>query len=108
MDFKNLLLFVVIFYSTTTSGLYAQVGINTVTPRKTLEVGGTVKISDSLTIKEIHALKDDDTSTFLIQDNNNFINIMDVSDPTQAALGYIQEYLIVIPKIGRASCRERV
>lgn len=99
MDFKGLLLFVTIFYLATTSGLYSQVGINTVAPRKTLEVGGTVKISDSLTIKEIHALKDEDTSTFLIQDSNNFINIMDVSNPTQAALGYIQEYLIVNPDL---------
>lgn len=99
MDLKNLLLFVCIFFSVTTARLFSQVGINTITPRKTLEVGGSVKISDSLKIKEIHALRDGDTSTFLIQDSNNFINIMDVSNPTQAALGYIQEYLIVNPDL---------
>lgn len=99
MNLKHLLLFVFLFYATATWSLYSQVGINTVTPRKTLEVGGNVKISNSLIIGEIDALRDGDTSTFLIQDNNNFINIMDVSNPTQAALGYIQEYLIVNPDL---------
>lgn len=99
MDFKNLLLFVIVFYLGKSPDVYSQVGINTTNPRKTLEVGGNVKISDFLTIKEIHALKDDDTSTFLIQDNFNYISIMDVSNPTGAALGYIQEYLIVNPDL---------
>lgn len=99
MDLKNLLLFVFIFYLGATFNVHSQVGINTITPRKTLEVGGNVKISDTLTIKEIHTLKDDDTSTFLIQDSQNYISIMDVSNPTGTALGYIQEYLIVNPDL---------
>lgn len=77
--------------------VYPQVGINTTTPRKTLEVAGDTKISDLITIKEIRSLRDGENSTFLIQDDQNDIKVMDVSNPTGQALGYIQEYIIVHP-----------
>lgn len=80
------------------SQLYSQVGINTTTPRKDLEVGGDMGISDSIEIMSIKALKDTDSSTFLIQDDS-FIKALDVSNPTGAALGYIQEYVIVNPNL---------
>ncbi|MEX2349377.1 MAG: hypothetical protein WD554_00705 [Flavobacteriaceae bacterium] len=72
----------------------AQVGINTTTPRTTLEVGGSMLISDDLDVGIIKSMNDQDTSTFLIQDNNNDIKALDVSNPTGAALGYIQEYVV--------------
>ncbi len=77
--------------------LNAQVGINTTAPRATLEVGGSMKISDTVEVANIHALKDGDNSTFLIQNGQNNIKTLDVSNPTGAALGYIQVYHIVNP-----------
>tara|TARA_R110002072_G_scaffold48716_15_gene133251 strand:- start:9363 stop:9983 length:621 start_codon:yes stop_codon:yes gene_type:complete len=73
----------------------AQVGINTTTPRTTLEVGGSTLISDDLEIGIIKSMDDLDASTFLIQDVDNKVRALDVSNPTGAALGYIQEYVIV-------------
>ncbi|MCR9181575.1 MAG: hypothetical protein NXH73_01500 [Flavobacteriaceae bacterium] len=73
----------------------AQVGINTTSPRTTLEVGGSTLISDDLEIGIIKSMNDFDASTFLIQDIDNKIRALDVSNPTGAALGYIQEYVIV-------------
>lgn len=73
----------------------AQVGINNTTPRTTLEVGGSMLISDELEIGIIKSMEDQDASTFLIQDAQNDIKSLDVSNPTGAALGYIQEYVIV-------------
>ncbi len=72
----------------------AQVGINTTTPRTTLEVGGSMLISNDLDIGIIKSMDDQDASTFLVQNNNNDIKALDVSNPTGAALGYIQEYVI--------------
>lgn len=72
----------------------AQVGINTTTPRTTLEVAGSMLISNDLDIGVIETMDDHDNSTFLIQDASNEIKTLDVSNPTGAALGYIQEYVI--------------
>lgn len=77
--------------------VHAQVGVNTTLPRTELEVGGEMKISDSLEVAHIRAMRDGDRSTFLIQDQQDFIKTLDVSNPTGAALGYIQVYLIVNP-----------
>lgn len=76
-----------------------QVGINTVSPRKELEVAGSVKITEGIRVEEINSLKDHQTSTFLYQENNNRINSMDVSNPSGVALGYIQEYVIRNPNL---------
>lgn len=73
---------------------FSQVGINTTEPRKTLEVGGDMLISEDIEIGTINLLRDEDTATFLLQDNTNRIQSIDVSNPTGAALGYIQEYVI--------------
>lgn len=83
----------------TFSEIYAQVGINTTTPRKALEVAGNVKISESIIISKVNSLDDNSKSTFLIQDENNDIKAMDVSNPVGSALGYIQEYLVVNPNL---------
>lgn len=72
----------------------AQIGINTTTPRTTLEIGGSMLISNDLDIGIIKSMDDNDASTFLIQDSQNDIKTLDVSNPTGAALGYIQEYVI--------------
>jgi hypothetical protein len=79
------------------TGPYAlsqQVGIGTTTPRTTLEVAGDTQISGIMDIGTIPSLQDNESSTFLIQDTDNSIQTMDVSNPTGAALGYIQTYVI--------------
>jgi len=98
LPLKIILLFSIIFLCLT-STVFSQIGINTTTPRKTLEVGGDVQISNNINIGLIKPLKDNDTSTFLIQDNDNSIKSLDVSNPTGAALGYIQEYIITNPNL---------
>lgn len=75
----------------------AQVGINTATPRVTLEVAGDALITGNLNIGSYLNLAANDTSTFLIQDSGNNLRSLDVSNPTGAALAYIQEYQIVNP-----------
>lgn len=79
--------------------LFSQVGIGTTNARKTLEVAGDVQISGDLEIVTLNPLKDADTSTFLIQDSDDSIKSIDVSNPTGAALGYIQEYTITNPDL---------
>lgn len=76
---------------------FSQVGINTTTPRKTLEVAGDVIISNNIEIGIKRAMTDTDNSTFLIQDIDNKIKSLDVNNPTNDALGYIQEYEIYHP-----------
>lgn len=79
--------------------LFSQVGINTTTPRKTLEVAGDMKVSNNLEVGNFNPLKDSNTSTFLIQNSGNSIVSMDASNPTGSALGYIQEYVITNPDL---------
>lgn len=79
--------------------VFSQVGINTTNPRKTLEVGGAMKISESIHIGNLDPLQDTDTSFFLIQDANDDVKSIDVSNPTGEALAYIQEYYIVNPNL---------
>jgi hypothetical protein len=77
----------------------AQVGIGTKTARKTLEVAGDVLISGNIDIGMYNPLKDNDVSTFLIQESDASIKSVDVSNPTGVALAYIQEYYIVNPNL---------
>ena len=99
MTYKSIYFCIGCFWMLALSNVQAQVGINTTTPRKTLEVAGNMKISDSIEIGQINALKDTDTSTFLIQDNELFIKTLDVSNPIGSALGYVQVYEIVNPQL---------
>lgn len=87
-----LLLFFFIFLN---NGLFSQVtGINTTTPRKTLEVNGTTKISNNLIIGRIDELDDADDYTFLMQEDSDKIRELDVTNPVSSALGYMQDYNI--------------
>lgn len=73
------------------------VGIGTTTPRTTLEIAGGMIISQELDLLRKEAMTDTDISTFLIQDGVDEIKTLDVSNPTGAALGYIQKYVITNP-----------
>ncbi len=99
MTYKTVFFYIGLFWLCTLYKVHSQVGINTTSPRKALEVAGSMKISDSIEINQINTLKDLDTSTFLIQDNLDFIKTLDVSNPTGAALGYIQVYVIENPNL---------
>jgi len=96
-NIQTLLLFTFFLYSGFT--LFSQVGINTKNARKTLEVAGDMIISGGFDIGNYNPLKDSDTSSFLIQESNNTIKSLDVSNPTGVALAYIQEYIIVNPNL---------
>ncbi len=91
---QSLPIILLVFLYCINSNLHAQVGINTEYPRKTLEIAGDMNISDSIDISIVHALTDEDTSTFLIQNEVDQVKTLDVSNPTGAALGYIQKYII--------------
>jgi hypothetical protein len=77
--------------------IFSQVGINTTNPRVTLEIAGDVKVSGNLEITSYKDQEDNESSTFLLQEPTDQIKSIDVSNPTGAALGYIQEYIIVNP-----------
>ncbi len=77
----------------------AQLGINTLSPRTTLEVAGDMFISETLEIMNYNTLTDVDQQTFLVQDGDNSIKSLDVSNPTGVALAYIQEYVIEDPDL---------
>ncbi len=63
-----------------------------------LEVNGDVRISGAIDV-DMEPLRQGQTSTFLIQDTDNSLKSLDVSNPTGAALGYIQEYVITNPDL---------
>lgn len=88
---------VVILLAIISQNLVSQVGINTINPRTTLEVAGDTNITGEIEIGNVASLTDGEQSTFLIQDTDNSIKSIDVSNPTGAALGYIQEYEIINP-----------
>ena len=58
-----------------------------------------MSISNSVEIGDYSGLNDADASTFLIQETNNSIKSLDVSNPTGVALAYIQEYVIEDPNL---------
>ncbi len=74
------------------------VGIGTTTPRTNLEIAGGMIISQELDLLRKEAMTDTDSSTFLIQNGADEIKTLDVSNPTGAALGYIQKYVITNPQ----------
>ena len=89
--------FLLIFFICSFQFLVAQVGIGTSTPRKALEVAGDMIVSQTMDVMNYNDLTDNGTSTFLLQESNNSIKSIDVSNPSGAALGYIQEYIVVNP-----------
>lgn len=79
-------------------GQTTGVGIGTTNPRVKLEVAGDANLRTGLKIGVIENMQDEDTSTFLVQEDlNKKIKTLDVSNPTGTALGYIQEYIIRNP-----------
>ena len=99
MNLKIYCCLLVVFFATYSS-LFSQntaVGIGTTDPRMKLEVAGDALLRSGVRIGVIDNLKDDDTSTFLVQEGNARIKSLDVSNPTGAALGYIQVYEIYNP-----------
>jgi len=73
----------------------AQVGINTVLPRKTLEVAGDMEINGSMDIGRVRPVENLGFNTFLVQENDGDIRQLNIANPNSAALGYIQEYVVV-------------
>ena len=88
-----------IFLSCSFQFLSAQVGIGTSTPRMTLEIAGDMEVSQTLDVMTLNDLTDSGSSNFLLQESNNSIKSIDVSNPSGAALGYIQEYIIINPNL---------
>jgi hypothetical protein len=88
-----------IFFSNSFQFLSAQVGIGTSNPRMALEIAGDMIVSQTMDVMNYDDLTDSGTSTFLLQEWNNSIKSIDVSNPSGAALGYIQEYIIVNPNL---------
>ncbi len=88
-----------IFFICSFHVLSAQVGIGTKSPRKTLEVAGDMIISDAIDIGTYNPLVDGNISSFVVQEPDNTIKSLDVSNPTGVALAYIQEYRIVNPNL---------
>jgi hypothetical protein len=62
-------------------------------------VAGDMKISNSINIGKVAPLEDSDTNTFLVQRDGGYVKSLDVSNPTGAALGYVQEYIITNPNL---------
>lgn len=91
--------FLWIFFICSFQFLSAQVGIGTSNPRKALEVAGDMKVSQTMNVLNFNDLTDSGTSNFLLQESNNSIKSIDVSNPSGAALGYIQEYIIINPNL---------
>jgi hypothetical protein len=58
-----------------------------------------MEIFNGLEITNHTAQSDSDTTTFLIQEGDNSIKSLDVSNPTGVALAYIQEYVIEDPDL---------
>ena len=92
----HVLLFPLYFIMVSNALAQQSVGIGTKTPRTKLEVAGSMNVSGQLDFQK-DAITENDRSTFLIQNNNDKIKTLDVSNPTGAALGYIQEYVIENP-----------
>ena len=74
---------------------FSQVGINTKTPRKTLEVKGNTEIDGTIKIGTVNSIEDSEQFTFLMQENSGEIKTLDAANVSIGnALGYIQEFEI--------------
>lgn len=88
-----------LFLLLSTSVFGQKVGINTQTPRKTLEVAGDMVVTQQTVISELPPIADGDEASFLIQNDSDFIIKLDPKNPSGAALGYIQTYIIENPNL---------
>jgi len=89
---RILLVFTLLFIYTKSN---AQVGINTTTPRATLDVNGNTKISNHLAVGTINDVKDADAYTFLMQEPSLKIRALDAASATFGnGLGYFMEYKV--------------
>lgn len=87
-------------FSILSASVFGQkVGINTQTPRKTLEVAGDMVVTQQTVISELPPIADGDEASFLIQNDSDFIIKLDPKNPSGAALGYIQTYIIENPNL---------
>jgi len=75
---------------------YAQterVGINTNTPRKTLEVDGSTKVTGTINIGTVNTIGSSDTYTFLMQEPTKTIRALDAATAKKGnALGYFMRF----------------
>lgn len=69
------------------------VGINTTSPRKTLEVAGNANIDGEVRVNVIDEFTQDEEVTFLIQNQTNFVKEIDASGDG-LAVAYFQEYIL--------------
>jgi len=91
-------LFLLTFVYLITYSQTEKVGINTTTPRKTLEVNGSTKIDEQIQIGTISSITTSDTYRFLMQKNTgNSKLIKEIGNSSASeinALGYFLEYEI--------------
>jgi len=94
---KQKLLFglIVMLFCSSFAVAQSRTGINTTTPRKTLEVNGSVKITNNIDIGTINDVATGDTYTFLVQEPTKKIRALDAATATPGnALGYFIKYRV--------------
>ena len=87
---KNILLFIFCLLSLP---IFAQVGINTTTPRTTLEVAGNTIIDGTINVNNIDVVQNEDVSYLLTQNQGNMIKELNTTQVGNA-LAYFQEYVL--------------
>ena len=91
---QKLLAFVLLLFVATITA-QTRVGVKTNTPRKTLEVNGSTKITGDLKIGTINDISNTDTYTFLMQESSNKIKALDAANATVGnSLGYFMKYRV--------------
>lgn len=89
---RNYLLFM--FWSLISTTAFTQVGINTTTPRTTLEVAGDMNINGGIKINRIDRVEENKTSTFLTQTSNGYIKELNALQGDGLVIAYFQEYIL--------------
>lgn len=87
---RSFLLFFILCAAATTA--VAQVGINTTTPRTTLEVAGDMNINGNFKINQLDNVQDDNNSSFLTQIPNGSIKELNALEGEGLVIAYFQEY----------------
>lgn len=93
MSYRSFLIFVSVFL-----GFYSllhsqvdRVGINTTTPRTTLEVAGDMNINGAIQVDMLNSVQSGDENALLGQVGTGFIKELDVAEEG-VAIAYFQEY----------------